>query len=175
MTCEIQHYFTLFNDDFGQFETQQYDWFLNPVVTPVSVKAVRDAYQLPQDVTTYNAVFDRIHKATLDFLTVSFAGRQTGRRFLLICQSQMAGKTPLDYDNQILLDILHQLNFQVSDFVKAFPYAKTSLSQSQRNYHSEQLNTLPASFIYQDSEAFKIEQLPQSQICLYLNQKAAEL
>lgn len=65
-----------FNDDFSYFDTEVHDWFLNPVVTPTAVKDIREAYQLTKDVTTYNAVLDRVYKATLDFMTVSFAGRQ---------------------------------------------------------------------------------------------------
>ncbi len=175
MTSEIQHYFALFNDDFSYFETEVHDWFLNPVVTPTAVRDIRDAYQLTKDVTTYNAVLDRVHKATLDFMTVSFAGRQTGRRFLLVLQAEMAGKTPLDYNNQVLRKILHQLNFKVSDFIKQFPYARASLIRSQRNFHSEGLKTLPSTFIYFAEDAIKIEHLPQSQIFAYLDQKAAKL
>lgn len=174
MTREIQHYFTLFNDAFDQFETETNDWFLNPVVTPSAVKSVRDAYQLPQDVQTYNAVFDRVHKATLDFLTVSFAGRQMGRRFLLACQEEMSDKTPLDYDNRVLFCILHDLNFSVSDFVKHFPYAKNTFKQCQRNFHSEKMTALPTSFILSETEAYQLENLSQSQVFQYLHQKAAE-
>ena len=175
MTSEIQHYFTLSNDDFSYFETEIHDWFLNPVVTPKAVRKIRDTYQLTKDVTTYNAVLDRVYKATLDFLTVSFAGRHTGRRFLLALQAEMVGKTPLDYNNQMLFKILHQLNFNISDFVKHFPYARASLVRSQRNFHSEKLSTLPTTFIYFKDDAIKIEHRPQSQIFAYLDQKAAEL
>ncbi|GAB2022903.1 hypothetical protein RyT2_19770 [Pseudolactococcus yaeyamensis] len=175
MTSEIQHYFTLFNNDFSHFETEGHDWFLNPVVTPTAVIDIRDTYQLTKDVATYNAVLNRVYKATLDFLTVSFAGRHTGRDFLLMLQAEMVGKTPLDYDNQVLLNILHQLNFNISDFIKQFPFAKASLFRNQRNFHSESLKNLPATFIYSKEDALKIEHLPQSQIFAYLNQKAAEL
>ncbi|GAX46968.1 thioredoxin domain-containing protein [Pseudolactococcus reticulitermitis] len=173
MTSEIQHYFTLFNDSFNHFETGEHDWFLNPVVTPTAIRDIRDAYQLTKDVATYNAVLDRVYKATLDFMTVSFAGRQTGRRFLLVLQAEMVRKTPLDYNNQVLCNILHQLNFKVSDFVKQFPFARASLVRSQRDFHSEKLSTLPTTFIYFEDDAVKIEHLPQSQIFAYLNQKSS--
>ena len=163
MTSEIQHYFTLFNDDFSYFDTEVHDWFLNPVVTPTAVKDIREAYQLTKDVTTYNAVLDRVYKATLDFMTVSFAGRHTGRRFLLALQDEMVGK------------ILHKLNFNVSDFVKHFPFARASLIRSQRNFHLEGTKTLPVTFIYLKDDAIKIDDFPQSQIFTYLDQKAVEL
>ena len=175
MTSEIQHYFTLFNDDFSYFDTEVHDWFLNPVVTPTAVKDIREAYQLTKDVTTYNAVLDRVYKATLDFMTVSFAGRHTGRRFLLALQDEMVGKTPLDYNNQVLISILHKLNFNVSDFVKHFPFARASLIRSQRKFHLEGTKTLPVTFIYLKDDAIKIDDFPQSQIFTYLDQKAVEL
>ena len=118
MSQEIQHYFTIFADDFGVFDTHTYDWFLHPVVTPTAIKEMRLSYQLPKTIPTYNALFDRVNKVTLDYLTVNFAGRHTGRQFLLALQDEMQGKTPLDYNNKVLISILHRLRFDVSDFIR---------------------------------------------------------
>ncbi|GFH42788.1 hypothetical protein Hs30E_13390 [Lactococcus hodotermopsidis] len=178
MIYEIQHYFTPFGDEFSDFNLQIYDWFLNPVLTPTAVKAIRDSYQLDKNVTTYNAVFDRIYKATLDFLTVNIAGRHTGRKFLLALQHEMSGKTPLDYNNKILYKILCDLHFDSHDFIKNRYFAKKSLMRSQRNFHSDNLTTLPTSLIYYENEALRIDQLAQNQLFSYLhhieNNKTAE-
>ncbi|MDR1605943.1 MAG: DsbA family protein [Streptococcaceae bacterium] len=174
MTIEIQHYFTLFDDHFGDFDTETYEWFLNPVVTPTAIKHIRDTYGLAKDVATYNAVFNRVHKATLDYLTVNFAGRHTGRRFLLALQDEMAGQTPLDYNTEHLRKVLHQIEFKCSDFIQHHPYAKASLLRSRHHFHSEALNVLPSSLVYFKTDAIQINHLDQHQIFAYLHQKTAE-
>lgn len=174
MSQEIQHYFTIFADDFGVFDTHVYDWFLHPVVTPSAVRDIRQRYQLKTDTATYNAVFNRIYKVTLDYLTVNISGRHTGRRFLLALQEEMAGLTPLDYDNHVLIRILHRLKFHVSDFIKHYSLAKTSLIKEQQNFHSEQLSILPSTFIYYEDDVIKLEALAQRQIFAFLNEKTAE-
>jgi len=81
-------------------------------------------YHLTQDIATYNKIFNRIHKVTLDYFTVNFSGRHSGRSFLLALQEEMSGLTPLSYDNHVLLALLHRLHFDVSEFIKYYPYAK---------------------------------------------------
>lgn len=174
MGQEIQHYFTIFDDDFTNFETQTYNWFLHPVVTPGAVKKLQKTYHLTQDIATYNRLFNRIYKVTLDYITVNFSGRHTGRSFLLALQEEMLGLSPLNYDNRILLNLLHQLNFDVSEFIKYYPYAKTSIIDEQRNFNSEGLTVLPATFVYYLYDVIKIESLAQRQIFDFLNEKTAE-
>lgn len=166
MAHEIQHYFAIFDDDFDHFDWQFYDWFLKPVMTPKAVKQVRDAYQLTKDVATYNAVFNRMYKASLDYLTVNFAGRRTGQLFLLALQTEMVGRTPLDYDNKILHNILHDIKFDLHDFLKHRAFAKASLLRNHRHFHRDGLTALPSSLIYfqHQHDAIKIEHLPQCQI-----------
>lgn len=174
MGQEIQHYFTIFDDDFTNFETQTYDWFLHPVVTPAAIRKIQDTYRLTKDIDTYNKIFNRIYKVTLDYITVNFSGRHSGRSFLLALQEEMAGLSPLDYDNRILLKLLHRLKFDVSEFVKYYPYAKTSIIDEQRNFNSESLTVLPSTFIYFQNDVLKIESLAQRQIFAFLNEKTAE-
>ncbi|HCN74572.1 DsbA family protein [Pseudolactococcus plantarum] len=174
MGQEIQHYFTIFDDDFANFDTQTYDWFLHPVVTPAAIRKIQNRYHLKQDIATYNKIFNRIHKVTLDYFTVNFSGRHSGRSFLLALQEEMRGLTPLSYDNHVLLALLHRLHFDVSEFIKYYPYAKSSISVEQKNFNSEQLTVLPATFIYYQDDVIKIESLAQRQIFDFLNEKTAE-
>ncbi|MCJ1989543.1 hypothetical protein GYN14_01585 [Lactococcus piscium] len=174
MSQEIQHYFTIFADDFGVFDTHTYDWFLHPVVTPTAIKEMRHHYQLPRTIATYNALFDRVNKATLDYLTVNFAGRHTGRQFLLALQDEMQGKTPLAYNNKILIKILHRLKFDVSDFIRYYHFAQSSLIKEQKNFHSEHLTTLPSTLIYFIDDVMMVDALAQRQIFAFLNEKTAE-
>ncbi|MBR6896518.1 MAG: dithiol-disulfide isomerase [Lactococcus sp.] len=174
MSQEIQHYFTIFADDFGVFDTHTYDWFLHPVVTPTAIKEMRLSYQLPKTIPTYNALFDRVNKVTSDYLTVNFAGRHTGRQFLLALQDEMQGKTPLDYNNKVLIRILHRLRFDVSDFIRYYHFAQTSLIQEQKNFHSERLTILPSTLIYFQDDVIRIDALAQRQIFAFLNEKTAE-
>mgnify|MGYP006992093940 CR=1 FL=1 len=174
MSQEIQHYFTIFADDFGVFDTHTYDWFLHPVVTPTAIKEMRLSYQLPKTIPTYTALFDRVNKVTLDYLTVNFAGRHTGRQFLLALQDEMQGKTPLDYNNKVLIRILHRLRFDVSDFIRYYHFAQTSLIQEQKNFHSERLTILPSTLIYFQDDVIRIDALAQRQIFAFLNEKTAE-
>ena len=174
MSQEIQHYFTIFADDFGVFDTHTYDWFLHPVVTPTAIKEMRLSYQLPKTIPTYNALFDRVNKVTLDYLTVNFAGRHTGRQFLLALQDEMQGKTPLDYNNKVLIRILHRLRFDVSDFIRYYHFAQTSLIQEQKNFHSERLTILPSTLIYFQDDVIRIDALAQRQIFAFLNETTAE-
>ena len=174
MSQEIQHYFTIFADDFGVFDTHTYDWFLHPVVTPTAIKEMRLSYQLPKTIPTYNALFDRVNKVTLDYLTVNFAGRHTGRQFLLALQDEMQGKTPLDYNNKVLIRILHRLRFDVSDFIRYYHFAQTSLIQEQQNFHSERLTILPSTLIDFQDDVIRIDALAQRQIFAFLNEKTAE-
>ncbi|GFH41184.1 hypothetical protein [Pseudolactococcus insecticola] len=178
MTYEIQHYFTLFNDDFdfNQLETATYDWFLNPLITPTAVRNTRDAYHLTKDVTTYNAVFDRLERVTLDFLTVNFAGRKAGRAFLSALQTLMTGKTPLDYNNQVLRQILHQIDFDVADLIRNHQFARASLIRSQHNFHADKLTILPSSLIYDitRNDAVLINYLTQNQVTDYLHHQTAQ-
>lgn len=174
MGQEIQHYFTIFDDDFTSFETQTYDWFLHPVVTPAAIRQIQDTYHLTKNIETYNKIFNRIYKVTLDYITVNFFGRHSGRSFLLGLQEEMDGLSPLDYNNRILLKLLHQLKFEVSEFIKYYPYAKTSIIEEQRNFNSEGLTILPSTFIYYQDDVIKIEALAQRQIFALLNEKTAE-
>lgn len=174
MAQEIQHYFTIFDDDFANFDTQTYDWYLHPVVTPAAIRKIQSIYHLTQDINTYNKIFNRIHKVTLDYFTVNFFGRHKGRTFLLALQEEMQGLTPLNYDNRILLNLLHRLKFDLSEFIKFYPYAKNSIISEQKNFNSEHLTVLPATFIYCQDDIIKIESFAQRQIFDFLNKKTAE-
>ena len=86
----------------------------------------------------------------------------------------MQGKTPLDYNIKVLIRILHRLRFDVSDFIRYYHFAQTSLIHEQKNFHSERLTILPSTLIYFQDDVIRIDALAQRQIFAFLNEKTAE-
>ena len=62
---ETHYYFTPILDHLEPFDHN--DWHLYPIVTLPAAKQLRDAEDLPKNIVSLNACYDRLRKVSLDF------------------------------------------------------------------------------------------------------------
>ncbi|MDD0140629.1 hypothetical protein PSY44_23775, partial [Shigella flexneri] len=62
---------------------------------------------LPKNIVSLNACYDRLRKVSLDYLTVNLYGRKQGRAFLLLLQDVLEETKILDYTVQVRQQVLN--------------------------------------------------------------------
>lgn len=163
---EIHYYFTPILDHLEKFD--QNDWHLHPIVTLPVAKKLRDAEDLPKNVTSLNACHDRLQKISLDYLTVNLYGRKQGRHFLLLLQELLEETTVLGYNNQLRWSILKEIKVSTSDFMEYRSFAKKNLSTILKDFRKNNFHDSPASMITTEQECLHIENCPHLDLQNYL-------
>jgi len=72
---EIHYFFTPILDTLIDFDSN--DWYLYPLVTLETAKKLRDQSSYKKDIEHLNASYDRLHKITLDLITVTLTAENT--------------------------------------------------------------------------------------------------
>ena len=165
---EIHYYFTPILDHLESFD--QNEWHLHPIVTLPVAKALRDAENLPKNVTSLNACHDRLQKISLDYLTVNLYGRKQGRLFLLLLQESLLEKTVLDYNDRLRHQLLKEINVSVTDFMEYRSFAKKHLSIILKDFRNNGFRSSPASLVMTDEEHLQLEACQHGDLQHYLLQ-----
>ena len=79
---ETHYYFTPILDHLEPFDHN--DWHLYPIVTLPAAKQLRDAEDLPKNIVSLNACYDRLRKVSLDYLNCKSLRTKTRKSFSLI-------------------------------------------------------------------------------------------
>lgn len=164
---EIHYYFTPILDRMETFD--QNDWYLNPIVTLATAKALRDAQDLPKDVCSLNACYDRLEKISLDFLTVNLYGRKQGRVYLLLLQELLEETTILDYTGQLRQKILSKIGVSTADFLEYRSFAKKHLSLMLQQFRKYEFEGAPAALIMTEEECLQVENCSHNVLQNYLH------
>lgn len=151
---EIHYYFTPILDHLESFDKN--DWHLYPIVNLATAKRFRDAAGLPRNVEHLNAVFDRLQKISLDYLTINLYGRKYGRRFLLNLQDTLSADQLLTYNNLIRQQILQKIGLSISDFKIFHKFSKSELKNGLQDFYENHFKQCPASFVLTKTEALQI-------------------
>jgi len=164
---EIHYFFTPILDTLIDFDSN--DWYLYPLVTLETAKKLRDQSSYKKDIEHLNASYDRLHKITLDLITVTLYGRKYGRQFVIEIQKELSSSNFLDYNNQVRQDILHHLNITTADFIIHRHFTKKYLRETLHEFH-HRFSQSPATLIYPKdcSECLEIEAVSHSTLKNYL-------
>ena len=165
---ETHYYFTPILDHLEPFENN--DWHLYPIVTLPAAKQLRDAEDLPKNIVSLNACYDRLRKVSLDYLTVNLYGRKQGRAFLLLLQDVLEETTILDYTVQVRQQILKEIGVSTLNFMEYRSFAKRHLALMLKDFRKNDFQASPASLIMTNEECLKIEDCPHALLQQYLEQ-----
>ena len=165
---ETHYYFTPILDHLEEFDHN--DWHLYPIVTLPAAKQLRDAEDLPKNIVSLNACYDRLRKVSLDYLTVNLYGRKQGRAFLLLLQDVLEETTILDYTVQVRQQILKEIGVSTLNFLEYRSFAKKHLALILKDFRKNNFQTSPASLILTDKECLRVENCSHALLQQYLEQ-----